>query len=69
MSETPFFAIKQEVIDKCQEELSKIKVLNYTTPDIDPTDEPYDPTDDPGDKAEFMKFNSLILCLIILFCL
>ena len=69
MSETPFFSITQEVIDKCQEELSKIKVLNYTTPDIDPTDEPYDPTDDPGDKAEFMKFNSLILCLIILFFL
>ena len=75
MSKTPFFGITQEVMDKCQDELGKIKVINYTMPD-DPTDTPIDPTDDPTDhtdsddhkgKSNFMKFNSLILCLIILF--
>ena len=77
MSKTPFFGITEEVMNKCQDELSKIKVINYTMPD-DPTDTPIDPTDDPTDrtdtddhkgKSNFMKFNSLILSLIILFWL
>ena len=52
--------ISQETVDRCQEELSKVKVLNYTSPDEDiptdiPTDTPTDiptdtPTDTPTDK-------------------
>ena len=43
--------VSQEQMDKCQEELSKIKVLNYSTPDDSPTDSTTDePTDSPTDK-------------------
>ena len=73
------YGLSQEIIDKCQEELSKIKVLNYTIPDEDiptdtptddPTDEPTDkPTDKPTDDSSspiIIKFNYLLIGLIII---
>ena len=64
----PFSGISEEIMNQCQEELSKIKVLNYTSPDI-PTDSPIEPTDDEHSQSMSMKFNQLVLCLIILFYL
>ena len=60
----PFSSVTVEQANKCQEELSKIKVEPSDGGDDDdkPTDKPID------DKANFMKFNLfLILGLIILF--
>ena len=64
----PFSGISEEIMNQCQEELAKIKVLNYTSPDI-PTDGPIEPTDDEHSQSMSMKFNQLVLCLIILFYL
>jgi len=64
----PFSDISEETLDKCEEELSKIKVLNYTSLDI-PTDTPIEPTDDDKFNSNLMKFNLELLCLIILFYL
>ena len=65
--------ISQETVDRCQEELSKVKVLNYTSPDEDiPTDEPTDPiepteeTDTDKSRSALIKFNYLVLGLIII---
>ena len=58
-----------------EEELGKIKILNYTSPDIEPTDDPTDyPTDEPTDSSNdedklnnnLLMFNQLIVCLLIL---
>ena len=72
----PFSGIAQDSIDKCQEELVKIKVLNYTSPDVTPSDDtpsdiPSDITTDTTDgkrsEASLLIYNLLLLCLIILF--
>ena len=81
LSEDPFIGLGQDVVDKCQEELSKIKVLNYSMPDEIPSDESSDePSDessdessdepsDPDDRksiANILIFNPVVLSLIIL---
>ena len=72
ISENPFSGLTPEILDKLQEELSKIKILNYTSPDIAPTDYP---TDEPIDSSKdedksnnyfLLMFNQLILSLLIL---
>ncbi len=66
LGEDPFIGLGQDVIDKCQEELPKIKVLNYTIPDETPSD-PDVPSDD-GRKSgsKLLILNSAKLILIIL---
>ena len=74
VSEGAFSGISNEILEKCQEELSKIKVLNYTSPDVtptdtptdEPTDEPFNPTDDNHTQFTLLKFNQLLICFIIL---
>ena len=65
-----FNGISQETVDRCQEELAKVKVLNYSSPDDDiPTDEPIEPTEDTDDdhsKSNLMKFNYLVFGLFII---
>ena len=72
----PFSGITQDTINKCQKELAKIKVLNYTSPDVTPSDDtpsdiPSDITTDTTDgkksEASLLIYNLLLLCLIILF--
>ena len=59
-----FNGVSQEVVDRCQEELAKVKVFNYTSPDDDiPTDTPIEPTDNTDDvnsKSYLKKFNYLV---------
>ena len=67
LKDTPFIGMTDEMINKCQEELSKIKVLNYTSPDDEiPTDSPIDPSDDGQSKSSLLKVNNLLLYFIIL---
>ncbi len=67
-----FNGISQATVDRCQEELAKVKVLNYTSPDEDiPTDEPVEPTDntdtdDDNSGFALKKFNYLVFGLIII---
>ena len=69
LSEDPFIGLGQDVLDKCQEELAKIKVLNYTIPEVIPSDEPSDEPSDPDGRksgADILIFRPTILSLIIL---
>ena len=69
LSEDPFIGLGQDVLDKCQEELAKIKVLNYTIPEEIPSDEPSDEPSDPDGRksgADILIFRPAILSLIIL---
>ena len=75
LSGQPLKRISNETVRKCQEELSKIKVLNYTSPDI-PTDDiptdtdiPIDPTDDNFSQLVLIKFSQIVFYFIILFYL
>ena len=67
LSTQPFIYIPQELIDKCQEELSKIKVLNYTMPDEIPTDTPVEPTEEERSKSNLVKLNLFLLSLLIIY--
>ena len=74
LSTQPFIGLTEEQLNKCQEELSKIRVVNYTIPDvIPPTDDtPSDePTDNNSSKSNTLDINQfvLLLSLIILFYL
>ena len=67
LGEDPFVGLSQDNIEKCQEELAKVKVLNYTMPDETPSDVRPDPEPDGHNSgANILIFNPAILILIIL---
>ena len=75
ISDNPFSGLTPDILKQLEEELGKIKILNYTSPDIEPTDDPTDyPTDEPTDSSNdedklnnnLLMFNQLIVCLLIL---
>ena len=71
LSTQPFIGLTEEQLNKCQEELSKIRVVDYKIPDvIPPTDDtPTDESTDKNSKSNFLKNNQFVvmLSLIILF--
>ena len=66
LGEDPFIGLGQDVIDKCQEGLPKIKVLNYTIPDETPSDSDVPSDDGRKSGAKLLIFNPATLILIIL---
>ena len=70
LSTQPFIGLTEEQLNKCQEELSKIRVVDYKIPDvIPPTDDTHtDESTDNNSKSNFLKNNHflVLLSLIIL---